>query len=894
MPDWSREIRTRLGALSMSAEHEASIIEEMSQHLDDRYAELRGQGLDDAAAYAAALKDLSEPGQLERELRPVVRSPYPDPPRGKHMHFAWSEVRNAARGLLRSPTVTICAVLCLALGIGATTAISSAVSRALLQPLPFDDPDRLVAVHRTTPHSGPAGTWPQSAANYVDLAKSSTLIEGLSAVTFGSALISLPTEAIQASQLFVTGEIFQTLDIRPQLGRFILPEDDQPEAPLVAVLSDEMWRTRLGGDPKIVGSTLSIDGQQTTIVGIAPRDFRIPHGGQIFSAEVWMPLRLDHANLGNRRSNRLFLLGRLADGASVSAAETELRGLFANLVATYPQLNGENVRVAPLHQENVASVRTPLLLLFGAVCMVLLIAATNVAALLLARGVHRRREMAVRTALGASRWDTLRPMLIESFLLTVVSVVLGIGLAAAGVRTIGTLASERLPQLEGLALDWRVLGFALALSVIVALLCGAVPAWRSSSVDPQDALRGGRGAGADRGHHRALRSLVVLEIALSLVLLIGAGLVLKGFASLMSNEAGFDTDRTLTLRITASALSYPDGTGVPNFVQPVIEAIEAIPGVEAAGAINSVPYIQWGNNSNMRYEGQSADDPSSLPLVEQRAVTPSFFAVTEQRLIAGRLLDASDDNRTGAPPVVVVNEALVERDFKDRDPIGQRFHLTDTTLATIVGVVSDIRNVGPFREPHPEMYWSYLQSRPGAVNVPLMVRVSTSDPASIVPAVRAAVRDVDASAAVDNIATMDEVVARSLGGPRFYFSLLGTFAAIAIILAVAGLYGVLSYSIEQRTREIGIRAALGSSQAGLVRLFAMQGFVLVVLGVVLGLLGGMAVTRLMTFMLYGTSPLDAVAWAGAAAIMVVAGVAAAVVPALRAARVDPLVAIQVE
>ena len=810
------------------------------------------------------------------------------------MHFAWSEVRNAARGLLRSPTVTICAVLCLALGIGATTAISSAVSRALLQPLPFGDADRLVAVHRVTPHSGPTGTWPQSPANYVDMANSTRLIEGLSAITFGSALINLPTEALQASQLFVTGALFQTLDIRPQRGRFILPEDDRPDAPLVVVLSDEMWRTRLGGDPAIIGTSLNIDGRQTTVVGIAPRDFRIPHGGQIFSAELWMPMQLDPANLGSRRGNRLFLLGRLADDASVAAAETEMRGLFANLVATYPDLNGENVRVAPLHSENIASVRTPLLLLFGAVCMVLLIAATNVAALLLARGVHRRREMAVRTALGASRWDTLRPMLLESMLLTLLSVVIGIGLAAAGVKTIGTLASQRMPQLDGLALDWRVLGFALALSVVVALLCGAVPAWRSSSVDPQDALRGGRGAGADRGHHRALRSLVVLEIALSLVLLIGAGLVLKGFATLMSNDAGFDTSRTLTLRIVTSPLGYPNQTGMQNFVQPVIEAIDAIPGVEAVGAINSVPYIQWGNNSNTRYEGQPKNDPSSMPLVEQRAVTPSFFHVTQQRLVSGRLLNESDDSRPEALPVVVVNEALVERDFKGRDPIGQRFHLTDTTFATIVGVVTDIRNVGPFREPQPEMYWNFAQIRPGVTNVPLMLRVGSSDPTSVVPAVRAAVRAVDANAAVDGIKAMDDVVASSLGGPKFYFSLLGTFAAIAIILAVAGLYGVLSYSIEQRTREIGIRAALGSSSGSLVRLFAVQGFVLVVIGVVLGLAGGAAVTRLMTFMLYGTSPLDVVAWAGAAAIMVVAGLAAAVVPALRAARVDPLVAIQVE
>ena len=894
MPEWNDEIRDRLGNLRMDPEREAAIVEELSQHLDDRYAELRGQGLDDASARAQALDELHESGRLGRELRPLVHPPRPEPPSGRTVSFTWSEVRNAARGLANSPTVTVSAILCLALGIGATTAISSAISRALLQPLPFRDADRLVAVHRITPQSGPLGTWPQSAPNYVDMARETKQIDGLSAVSFGTALINLPDEAIQASQLYVTGGFFPTLGIGAQVGRFLLPDDDRLDAPVVAVLSDEIWRARFGADPALVGKTLSIDGEPTTIVGITPREFRVPLGGQILSADLWMPIRISPARLSQRRSNYLLLLGRLADDATVASAEAELRGIFANLIATYPELNGENVRVAPLHSENLQSVRTPLLLLFGAVCMVLLIAATNVAALLLARGVQRRREMAVRVALGASRWDVLRPMMLESALLTTVSVGLGIALAAGGVKTIGSLAAARMPQLEGLRLDWRVLAFALVLSAVVALLCGAVPALRSARVDPQDALRGGRGGGSGREHHRALRTLVVLEIALSLVLLIGAGLVLKGFASLMGKDPGFDVERTLSLRITTSALRYPDQTAMRGFVQPAIAAIEAIPRVEAAAAISAVPYLQWGNNSNIRYEGQPGNDPTRLPIVEQRRVTPGFFAVTEQRLLSGRLLNDGDDERPESPQVVVVNEALVQRDFPERDPIGQRFHLNDTTFATIVGVVSDIRNSGPVSDPRPEMYWNYLQSAPGASTVSLMLRVDEGDPTAIVPAVRDAVREVDPTAAVASVAPMEDVVARSLGRPRFYFSMLGTFAGVAIVLAVAGLYGVLSYAIAQRTREIGIRAALGSPRGRLVRLFAMEGFRLVIAGVILGLIGGVVVTRLMEFMLYGTSPLDPVAWVGAVVVMVAAAMAAAVVPALRAARVDPVIAMQGE
>src|SRR5688572_13615102 len=526
-----------------------------------------------------------------------------------------SELRAALRGLSRSPTLTICAVLCLALGIGATTAIASALSRALLQSFPFQNARQLVAVHRITPHSGPLGTWPQSAPNYMDLARQSKQVVGLSALSWGTALLNLPSEAVQASQLYVTGGTFQTLGAAAQLGRLIAPDDDRADAPDVAVLSDEIWRSRFGADPAIVGRALSIDGAPATIVGIAPRDFRIPHGNNLLKADVWSPMRYTPRQLTQRDANYLLTFGRLAHGATAQSAEAELRALFANLVAAYPELAGENVRAAPLVAENVGAVRKPLLLLFGAVCMVLLIAMTNVAALLLARGVQRRREMAVRTALGASRMDVLRGVLLESFIITALAAVLGIALAAAGVKTIGLLAGERMLQLHGLSLDPRVLTFALVLSIVTAIGCAAAPAWRSASVDPQDALRGGRGGGAGGGreHHRALRALVVLEISLSLVLLIGAGLVLKGFAKLLDNDPGFDSDRVLALRVSASHLRYPNRTGSRNFIEPALAAIQNVPRVAAAGAISALPYSQWGNNSNMRHEGQRGNDPDRLP-----------------------------------------------------------------------------------------------------------------------------------------------------------------------------------------------------------------------------------------------------------------------------------------
>lgn len=805
-----------------------------------------------------------------------------------------AEFRSAARSLGRVPTVTISAVVCLGLGIGATTAISSAVNRALLQPAPFRDPGQLVAVHRVTPQSGPQGTWPQSAPNYVDLAQGTTRIEGLAAMTGGTALIHRGDDSFQGVQRLVTGNLFATLGVSARLGRLIMPDDDRLDQPAVAVVSDEFWRTRLGSDAAAVGQSISINGTPTTIIGVLPPDFRIPHGGNIFTADVWLPIRFTDARLAQRRSNYLQMLGRLAEGATVAAAESEVKTLFAGLVNTFPQLSGEDLRVAPLQAENVASIRTPLLLLFAAVAMVLLIAATNVAALLLARGVQRRREVAVRAALGASKWDTMRPAMVEALLIATAGGVVGLGLAAAGVRTIGALAAERMPQLAGLSMDPRVIGFGLVLALVVSVACGIVPAWRSASVDPQDALRAGRGGGAAHGQHAALRGLVVVEIAASLILLIGAGLVLRGFTSLLEKDPGFATDGILVVNVSTSATRYADGGGAVNgFLDPLLERLRSVPGVAAAGAINTVPYVNWGNNSNIRYEGVAGNDPTRLPIVEQRSVAPGFFDVTQQRLVAGRLLRASDDGSDAAPAVVVVNEALVKRDFAGRDAVGQRFHLSDTTFATIVGVVSDVKNLGPVAEPGPEMYWTYAQTG-GGTNFPIMVRVSSGSPMAVLPSVREAVRAVDPTAAIGTVRTMDDIIARSLGRPRFYFAMLGSFAGVAIALAVAGLYGILSYVVAQRTREIGIRAALGSPRQAILRLVASEGMKLVAYGLALGLAGGFAVTRLMTFMLYGISPLDPRAWVAAAVLMIVAALGASIVPARRASRVDPLVAMRAE
>jgi predicted permease len=802
-----------------------------------------------------------------------------------------TELLAAGRSLRRAPLVSGSAILCIGLGIGATAAISSAVSRALLQPLPFRDPERLVTVYRTTPHFD---TGPFSPANYSDLARETRQLDGLAAITPTTALLQLTDEAAQVSVKRVTGNLFPLLGVRALRGRMLTAADDRPDAPQVAVIGEELWRERFGGDPAIVDKPIRLDGEAYAVVGIAPRALGIPHGSQVIRSQVWVPMRFSPSELSQRRSNYLYALGRLAPGATLQSAHAELVRIFDGVVAANPVLRGEQVRALSLVGEGARSVRKPLLLLFGAVCMVLLIAATNVASLLLARAVQRRRELAIRSALGGTRNQLMRPVLSESLVMTAVGLLAGLVLAWIGVRTIGSLAAARLPQLVGLSVDYRVITFAVVLAVLVALVCGGLPAWRSSAVDPQDALRDGRGGGTSRAHHRVLRSLVVAEVALSLMLLLGAGLVLKGFASLMGRDPGFDPEPILTLQTTISPQRYPDGNTVQRFLEPALEKVRAIPGVDAAASISLIPYDNWGWNFNIRYEGQPGDDPTRLPLTENRVATPEFFQVTKQKLVAGRLLGPQDDGRPESPAVVVVNEALVRRDFAGRDPIGKRFHDSDTTFATIVGVVTDIRNFGPVEDPHPEVYRPFLQAGQGSSNFAIMIRTRRGNPADLTPQVRAAIRSVDPQVAITDVRTMPEVMALSTGRARFYLTMLSAFAAVALVLALSGIYGVLSYAVAQRTREFGIRSALGSTTGTTVALVTREGLRLIGVGVAIGLVGSVAATRLLSGMLYGVSPLDRTAWAATTLTLALFGFLATLIPAVRATRVDPLLAIRSE
>ena len=799
------------------------------------------------------------------------------------------ELRNANRRLASAPTFTICAVLCLALGIGATTATWSAVRQALLQPLPFDDPGRLVAVHRITPESGPLGEKSQSPANYTDMARESRQLQSFAAVTRSSAVVNVGTSAMRGTGFDVTGNFFETLRAHARLGRLIRPADDELGAPRVVVVSYDFWRRALGADPSFVGRAIPVDGSPTTIIGVLPPDFRVPDGSRIFRADLWRPIRFTAQQLMVRDNYPLETFGRLARGATVASAGAELASIYAGFGRIYPELRGASVRVAPLQDENIAPLRTPLVLVLGAVLMVLAVALTNVAALLLASGVQRRREMAVRIALGATAWHITRAALAESVVLVTWGLALGTGLAIAGVRTIGALAVNELLQLGGLSIDGPVLAFGMLIAVVAAAACAIAPAWRATRVDPQDALRGGRGGGALREHHRALRALVVAEMALSVVLLVGAGLSLRAFATLLSSDPGFDPRRILTLNVNVVPTRYSDDNVTRSFIEPTLAAMRTVPGVAAAGVISSVPYVSWGNNMPARYRWTSETDESRLPAAELRRLSPGFLDVTRQRLIAGRLLAPSDDEKSA--PVFVVNQALVDRDFQGRRAVGSQMYFADGKFATIVGVVSNVRNDGPLGSPVPEIDIALRQGGIGT-GVSFMVRSRDTDPMRVLAGIRAAVASVDPDAAISDAMPMPDVIARSLGAPHFYANVLGSFAAAGVLLAIAGLYGVLSYGISQRRREIGVRSALGGTPGRIIGLVAGEGISMAVLGLAIGAGAALAVTRAMRSMLYGVSPLDPAAWISAILGLLAVVLVAAAIPAWRASRVSPVVALK--
>lgn len=796
------------------------------------------------------------------------------------------EFRLALRALARTPVLFSACLFCLALGVGSTAAVFSVVDRALLRPLPFGEPDRLVSVFRSV--NGVNGRNSHAPLNMLDLREDPTL-DQLEWVASASRLIDIGDRREPAAAMRVTGTAFHTLRVDPALGRLLTDADDGTGAPSVVVLSHEFWRDRLGGSPAIIGTPLRLDGVVHEIVGVLPPAFRIPDGAQMLSAEIWLPMRLTEGERAVRTNNYLRSFARLAPGRSLTEAQSAIDARFAGIVERVADLKNTRVLLLPMSEEARAGVRAPLLLLFVAALVVLAIAVINVSSLLLARGIRREPELALRSSLGATRAQVMRPVFAESVVIAVAGTALGLGLATVAVRTIGWLAAQRVPQLDGATVDVRVAAVAFALALVASTLGAVAPALRAARAEPAVALRGGSGSGR-KGHHRALAALVVAEGALALALLIGAGLVLKGFVRLTRHDPGFDVASALAMRVRVSPGDYADGRAATAFLEPAIEAVRAVPGVTAVGAISQLPYAEWGWNAWVAYDGMPEMPMTERPLVETRNVHPGFFAATGQRLIVGRLLDARD--QVDAPPLkVVVNQALVQRDFPNRDPIG-RFLTIGGEASEIVGVVSDIRNFGPFDAPRPEATWAFAQRNASASSYWLLIRSASGDPAELAGPVERALRAVNPRAAVSDVSPMSEVLAQSLGRPRFLFSLFGALALVALLLALSGLFGMLTYAVEQQRRELGVRSALGASPARLARDVLRQAGILVACSAGIGLGLGWVLTRMMGSVLYGVEPNDPTIWLLAIAALSIAGLAATLGPARRAGRTPPMVSIR--
>jgi predicted permease len=805
------------------------------------------------------------------------------------MRTLWQDLRYGARAMRKSPGFTFAALTTLALGIGANTAIFSVIHAVVLSPLPFAAPERLVGLRETLPDEG---SIPLAQRTFAAWSEDSAVFESVAAM-YSTEVNLEGDEPQRVTAAKVTPSYFDVMGARPALGRAFLPEDARPDSEPVVVLSHELWQSRFGGEASAVGRQARIDGSSRTIVGVMPPALA---DADIGWTSLWTPLRFSERGLNNpyRYVNAS---ARLKPGVSVAQARAELERVMAALRRDFPQTHGKpyGVDVRPLGDFVVgAGTRTALYVLAGAVVFVLLIACANVANLLLARASSREREMAVRAALGASRARIVRQLLVESLFLSVLGAGLGLLLAAWGVDALAAINADAVPRFADVQINTPVLLFALGLSVLTALVFGLAPALRATKFDVNAALKGGARGGVTAGgrRDRLLGALVVSEVALSLILLVGAGLLIQSFLRLRAVEPGFDLDRVLTMEVSLPFATYGEPHQRTDFYRRTLERIRGLPGVESAGATQSLPFRPTMLTDHVVIEGRPVPPAGQEPFIRGTSVTSDYFRTMGMRLVSGRALTEQETWEGGA---IVVNESFARRFFAGQDPLGQRVRVGyDRAWLTVVGVVRDVTQNGVDKQTIEEMFVPYANgANPSVVRMNLVVRAA-GDPAALAGAVREEIRRSDPALPVSNVATMRALADSALSPARFNLLLLTLFAALALALALIGIYGVMSYAVTQRTHEMGIRLALGARAADVMRLVIARGMLLALAGVTLGLAGALAVTRVMSSLLYRVSATDPLTYAGLALSLALAALLACYVPARRAAHVDPVVALRYE
>ncbi|MFP5264162.1 MAG: ADOP family duplicated permease [Blastocatellia bacterium] len=885
---WFYTLPLRLRSVFRRGQVEQELDEELRYHLEQQIEENLASGMTVTEARHAALRAMGGIEQQKERCRDMRRVSF--------VEDLARDLRYGLRVLAKSPVFTAVAMLTLALGIGANTAIFSVVNELLLRPLPFRDAERLVMLWENNPNID-AGQNPTSRANFRAWREQSNSFESMAAFSDQRLNLTGDGEPEEVSVQLATPELFHVLGVEPILGRGLTQEDGLAGAPRVAVLSYGIWQRRFGGDAGVVGRPITLNGAPFTVIGVLPAGFqwhikRSSNSGR--PAEIWTVLPMPTEG-PSTRGRFLSAVARLKPGVSLEQALAEMKTIAARLEQDSQYNNGYTAQVIPLREQFVGNIRPALLILLGAVGFVLLIACANVANLLLARAAAREKEIALRTALGAGRMRIVRQLLTESLLLALMGSILGLGVAWMGIRVLVSISPRDVVNLQGFSINITVLAWTMAISLLTGIIFGLAPALEATRLNLNDALKeGGKGAGGQSSRSRRLRSaLVVGEVALALVLLASAGLMVRSFAHLRKIDTGFNADNVLTMVVRLPAGKYREDYQVVGFFRQVIERIRALPGVRSVGMVNYLPfYGGLGASSAFTIEGRPAQPPGQWITTDVRVADPGYFDVMGVPLLRGR--NFTDLEASEARHVALVSEAMVRQHFRDEDPIGKRITvpMSEKPAPTeIIGIVGDVKYESLVDEAKPAVYLPHAELTYSFMT--LVIR-TTGDPAEMAPALRSEVRGIDPEQPVSDVRTMSQVMADTLGRARFNTLLLGLFAGLATLLAAVGIFGVMNYSVTLRTHEIGIRVALGAQEGRVLMLILRQGLLLTLIGIGIGLGGALALTRLLSGLLFGVGATDPITFAAIVLLLALVSLIACYIPARRATRVDPMTALRHE
>ncbi|HEX3249620.1 MAG TPA: ABC transporter permease [Pyrinomonadaceae bacterium] len=805
------------------------------------------------------------------------------------------DIRYGVRGLLKHPGFTAIVVITLGLGIGASTAIFSVVDNVLLRRLPYRNAERIVAIQELN-REGKQGQ--VTSANFLDWRAQNTVFEHLAAIKITTSNLALSDHAERIDLAQTNANFFDVFGVAPQYGRLFIPQDEQAGHDPVVIMSNSLWQRRFGSDPSLIGKPITLDGTNFTVIGIAPPGFQYPDKTELWAPPLQLVPELYQGQdvTQTRGMGYLSAIALLKPGVSLPQAATEMETITARLRQQYPATNNRRFnRVVSLHQHLIGDTNKVLWLLLGAVTFVLLIGCANVANLLLASGAARQKEMAIRTALGASRWRVMRQLFTESTILALTGGAVGVLIAVWGLAAITKLLPADFPRLNEIHLDLRILAFTFVASVLTGILFGLAPALQISRADVQESIREtGRGTSGSRRQSRFRQALIVAEVALCVVLLAGAGLLFRSFLRLQSVNTGFVSQQVLTARLTPSGPNFTTQANYINFYSKVIEKLSAVPGVIDAGVINTLP-LDKGPTTGFRVEGRPIETPDKWPSVNYRDVSPNYFQAMGIPVVQGRAY--TDRDNEGAPLVMIINQQTAREIFPGENPVGKRITFGNVEQNgqprwfEIVGVVANVRSLELREEPQAEIYFSTLQDYWPAMSI--VVR-SSVEPSSLSGSIRQVVNEIDKSVPVSQVKTMDHIVSESITQPRFNLFLLVLFGTVAMLLSAAGIYGVTAYTVSQRTHELGIRLALGAQVGDVLKMILGQGMAVIGVGLVLGLVAAFGLMRLLRSLLFGVGENDPVTFVAITFVLLIVALIACYIPARRATKVDPLEALRAE